>query len=326
MYFETVSEIRNKMNSYGKEKKPFLFAINFEITEGFFIDNPLENKDVFFCIGTKGNCLPASYMEKRLSSFNYIPLPYSLYKEKFDIIHNGLKQGYSYLTNLTVKTPISFDISLFDIFIQSKAPYKILLPEHFVCFSPERFVKIKGRVISTNPMKGTIDASIPDAENIILNDFKETAEHNTIVDLLRNDLSFVANNVRVNRFRYIDKIKSNKSEILQVSSEITGVLKDEYVDRYGDIIFNMLPAGSVSGAPKNATLDLIRQAEQEPRGYYTGIFGYFDGTELDTGVMIRFIEKDGDSYYFRSGGGITAYSDSKSEYQEILDKIYLPIL
>ena len=314
------------MNSYGKEKRPFLFAINFEITEGIFIDNPLENKDVFFCIGAKGNYLANNYKKRVNSHFNYIPLPYSLYKEKFDIIHNGLKQGYSYLTNLTIKTPISFDISLYDIFVQSTAPYKILLPERFVCFSPERFVRIEGRSISTNPMKGTIDASIPNAEHVILNDFKETAEHNTIVDLLRNDLSMVANNVRVSRFRYIDKIKSNKSEILQVSSEITGILKDEYVNRYGDIIFSMLPAGSVSGAPKNATLDLIKQAEQEPRGYYTGIFGYFDGTELDTGVMIRFIEKDGDSYYFRSGGGITAYSDSKGEYQEVLDKIYLPIL
>ena len=88
----------------------------------------------------------------------------------------------------------------------------------------------------------------------------------------------------------------------------------------------MLPAGYVSGAPKPATLDIIREAESEPRGYYTGIFGYYDGKELDTAVMIRFIEQFDGRYYFRSGGGITAYSDCESEYKEVLSKIYLPII
>ena len=174
-------------------------------------------------------------------------------------------------------------------------------------------------------MKGTIDASIPNAEQIILNDYKETAEHNTIVDLLRNDLSIISEKVRVNRFRYIDQIKTNQKDILQVSSEITGRLQPEIKENLGDIIFGMLPAGSISGAPKSATLDIIRRAEGEPRGYYTGIFGYFDGNTFDSAVMIRFIEERDSQYYFRSGGGITVYSDCASEYEEVISKIYLPI-
>lgn len=319
------NEIRHKMNIYGRGGKPFFFAINFELTEGLFIDNPLLQTDVLFRFCGKGNA-PEKETIKKVSSFNYIPIPYSEYKEKFDIVHKGLKEGYSYLTNLTIKTPVSFDLTLEDIFFQSNASYKVLYPNKFVCFSPERFVKIAGKTISTNPMKGTIDANIPDAEQIILNDYKETAEHNTIVDLLRNDLSIIADNVRVNRFRYIDRIRTNKNDILQVSSEITGVLHDEDYLNYGDIIFGMLPAGSISGAPKDATRKIIEEAEKEPRGYYTGVCGYYDGNELDSAVIIRYIENDDNQYYFRSGGGITAYSNCEEEYKEVLEKIYLPIV
>lgn len=319
------NEIRHKMNIYGREGKPFFFAINFEQTEGLFIDNPLQQNDVLFQFCGKGNA-PEQEVIKKVSSFNYIPIPYSEYKKKFDIVHKGLKEGYSYLTNLTIKTPVSFNLTLEDIFFQSNACYKVLYPNKFVCFSPERFVKIAGKTISTNPMKGTIDANIPDAEQIILNDYKETAEHNTIIDLLRNDLSIIADNVRLNRFRYIDRIRTNKNDILQVSSEITGTLREENYLNYGDIIFGMLPAGSISGAPKDATRKIIQDAEKEPRGYYTGVCGYYDGNELDSAVIIRYIENDENQYYFRSGGGITAYSDCEEEYKEVLEKIYLPIV
>ncbi len=324
-FISDISTIRSKMNRYGSDGKPFLFAVNFEMTEGFFIDNPMNQSEVLFRIGEQGNTIERLNTYKN-ANFSYNPIPYSEYHKKFDIVHNGLLTGYSYLTNLTVKTPISVGLSLEEIFHRSKAAYKLCLPGRFVCFSPERFVRISGKDISTNPMKGTIDATVPNAEQAILNDFKETAEHNTIVDLLRNDLSIVADRVRVSRFRYIDRIKTTNSDILQVSSEITGTLREDNYRNLGDIIFGMLPAGSISGAPKDATLQLIRNAEKEPRGYYTGIFGYYDGKELDTAVLIRFIEKDGSQYYFRSGGGITAYSDCESEYKEILSKIYLPVI
>lgn len=324
MLFYKTKEIQDRMNEYGKQKKPFLFALNFELTEGFFIDNPLTQSEVLFDVKGKGNIGTARRIQQPYL-FDYSPLAYEEYKQKFDIVHHGLLRGDSYLTNLTVKTPVSFNLSFDEIVKYSNARYKLLLPDKFVCFSPERFVKIEGNTISTNPMKGTIDASLPNAEQIILNDFKETAEHNTIVDLLRNDLSIVADNVRVSRFRYVDRISTNKKDILQVSSEIIGTLKDNLSDNLGDIIFGMLPAGSISGAPKDATIRIIEEAEGDVRGYYTGVFGYYDGVELDTAVLIRFIEKDGDNYFFRSGGGITAYSDCISEYQEVISKIYLPI-
>lgn len=317
------SEIQEKMNRYGSENVPFLCGVNFELTEGFIIDYPLQQSELLFCIDGMGN-------KSATGDINYSktlaihPITKELYKQKFDIIRKGLLSGYSFLTNLTVRTEIETALSLTEIFNFSNSPFQICLPEQFVCFSPERFVKIAEGKISTNPMKGTIDASEPDAEAKILTDFKETAEHSTIVDLMRNDISTVANGVEVDRFRYIDRIKTNRNEILQVSSQVSGQLPPDYLSSLGDILFSLLPAGSISGAPKAATIDLIRQAENEPRGFYTGVFGYFDGKSFDSAVMIRFIEQSEGKLYFRSGGGITAYSNCDDEYNEVINKIYLP--
>lgn len=99
-------------------------------------------------------------------------------------------------------------------------------------------------------MKGTIDATLPDAVQTLMSDGKEAAEHATIVDLIRNDLSIVASHVRVERYRYIDVLQTNRGPILQTSSEICGELPEDYKRQLGDILFSMLPAGSITGAPK----------------------------------------------------------------------------
>ena len=174
-------------------------------------------------------------------------------------------------------------------------------------------------------MKGSIDASLPDAEKQIINDSKESAEHATIVDLIRNDLSRVAIQVKVDRYRYIDKINTNQGSLLQVSSQVSGILPKDYHNNLGEIIFNLLPAGSISGAPKSKTLDIINEAENYNRGFYTGIFGIFDGKNLDSSVMIRFIESNNNKMIFKSGGGITVNSNMEHEYNEMIQKVYLPI-
>lgn len=86
----------------------------------------------------------------------------------------------------------------------------------------------------------------------------------------------------------------------------------------------LLPAGSISGAPKPKTLDIIKEAELDKRGYYTGIMGIFDGNSFDSAVMIRYVEKKGKQLVFRSGGGITAQSKAHEEYNEMVDKVYFP--
>jgi para-aminobenzoate synthetase component 1 len=175
-------------------------------------------------------------------------------------------------------------------------------------------------------MKGTIDASLPDAERIILDDYKEKAEHATIVDLIRNDLSRVADEVEVKRYRYVERLTTHHKDLLQVSSEISGKLPDGFRRQLGDILFSMLPAGSICGAPKPKTLEIIEHAEGYERDFYTGIFGWFDGRNFDSAVMIRFAEPASDGLTFKSGGGITSQSDLEKEYEELVHKVYVPLI
>ncbi|MDO5616223.1 MAG: chorismate-binding protein, partial [Cruoricaptor ignavus] len=95
--------------------------------------------------------------------------------------------------------------------------------------------------------------------------------------------------------------------------------------KVGSIMKTLLPAGSILGAPKPKTLEIILQAEDFARGYYTGVCGWFDGENLDSCVMIRFIEKENRKLFFKSGGGITHLSRLDEEYQEMKNKIYVPI-
>jgi para-aminobenzoate synthetase component 1 len=173
-------------------------------------------------------------------------------------------------------------------------------------------------------MKGTIEATIPNAEKKILNDKKEMAEHVMVVDLLRNDLSMVSKKVRVEKFRYIEKIKAGERELLQVSSKIKGELEPLWQDNLGDILTTMLPAGSITGAPKKSTTEIIKKTEGYERGFFSGVFGVFDGESLDSAVMIRFIEKTDDGLVYKSGGGITIDSICESEYLEMCEKVYVP--
>lgn len=248
------------------------------------------------------------------------------YQNAFNQVYPHLQVGNSFLVNLTAKTELITSASLPDIYHASSAKYKMLYRGEWVVFSPETFVRISGNIIETRPMKGTIDADLPEAEAKLLNDPKELAEHVTVVDLLRNDLSRVSQNVQVEKFRYIEEIRTNGKHLLQSSSKITGRLPTHYEGNLGGIITELLPAGSICGAPKPMTCKIIEEAEGEQRGYYTGVAGYFDGASLNSCVLIRYIEKVGDQLFYRSGGGITAQSHAHQEYQELIDKVYVPTI
>jgi para-aminobenzoate synthetase component I len=320
-----IDEFRQRLNEWGKNKIPFLFLVDFEMQKplSFKLSEINANHILYDCNGiTNQTSSGTSLFARPLSK---TPITFDEYKKKFNQVFKRLEYGDSYLTNLTVRTKLELQTSLRDLFFISRAKYKLWFKNEFLVFSPEIFVRIINGEIFSYPMKGTIDASIPDAREKILNDSKELAEHVTIVDLIRNDLSEVAQNVHVKRFRYIDEIQTSDKKLLQVSSEIVGELKKDFQAELGDLLIKLLPAGSVSGAPKVKTLEIIRDAEREQRGYYTGVFGVFDGKNFDSGVMIRFIEHQGPEYYYRSGGGITTQSIAINEYQEAIDKVYVPV-
>ncbi len=285
----------------------------------------LEKEHIKLSFPQFSNVLQQPGKEKGIRLTRVNPVKKETYQNGFDIVMQHLKYGNSYLTNLTGKTEIKADATLSEIFESAKALYKIRYKDEWVCFSPESFIKIQENEIFSYPMKGTIDANLPDAERILLEDRKEIAEHYTIVDLIRNDLSMVSDQVTVEKFRYVEKILSNEKSLLQVSSKIKGRLSEDHKAHLGEILFSLLPAGSVSGAPKKKTVEIIQEAETGPRGYYTGVAFYFDGKNTDSCVLIRFIEKTGKQLFYHSGGGITVNSEMEKEYQELTDKIYVPI-
>ncbi len=314
------------MNKLGAQREAFFFVISYDMQSNIILPlAEVKSSDILYKFNKITNDIDNTKSNNIFSIIGSKPLTYKEYKKGYDVVRENLLYGNSYLCNLTVETQIDIDASLLDIYKSAKAKYKLLLSNQFVCFSPETFIQIRDSKIYTYPMKGTIDAAEKDALNTILSDKKETAEHNTIVDLLRNDLGIVSKNVRVTKYRYHDILETSNKKLIQISSEIVGDLAENYYTKLGDIIFSMLPAGSVTGAPKNKTLQIISQAEKHTRNYYTGITGFFDGKNLDSAVMIRFIEHREGKYYYKSGGGITIYSDPEKEYQEMNDKIYVPI-
>jgi len=315
-----------QMNSLGKDRRPFFFMFDFELKRPVIHALDELPEDIIISISLFDNSDPVSHNTGDAVIHEIQPVKFTEYKKAFKNVITNIRHGNSYLLNLTFPSLIKTEAELEDIFYCSRAKYRLLYKNKFVVFSPEIFVRIDEEgTIRSFPMKGTIDASVPGAERIILEDEKEKAEHNTIIDLIRNDLSMNAFDVRVERYRYMDTIETSSYSLLQVSSEIAGSLGPGWNARAGSIISSMLPAGSVSGAPKKETLRIIRESEKSERGYYTGVFGIFNGKELDSAVMIRFIEQNERGYVYRSGGGITALSNVEKEYKELIKKIYVPV-
>ena len=322
---KTVKDTILSMNEYGRDKIPFVFLIDFDMQKPeIFRIEELEKNNIWLSTPEFSN---RNINRKTIDFvFEKEPVEIARYSKAFEIVYSAINRGDTFLLNLTFPTNLNTNLTLDKIFDHGKAKYKLKFKDQFVVFSPESFIKIKRNIISSYPMKGTMDATIKNAEKRLMEDIKEISEHNTIVDLIRNDLSMVSKNVKVEKFRYIEKIKTHEKELLQTSSEISGELPANWNKSIGDIIYKLLPAGSISGAPKKKTVEIIHEAEGYYRGYFTGVFGYFDGEKLDSAVMIRYIEKQKDNLIFKSGGGITYYSKCEEEYQEMIDKVYVPII
>lgn len=319
-------EFVEQANKWGVEKIPFFFLINFDATQFEVIQlEDLDRHGIYLDFPNYRNTDSFPLETTHLDQFIPHPISYKDYKEGFDLVMSHIQQGNTYLTNLTYPTRLETNSSLSELFHLGKAKYRLAFRDEFICFSPESFVTISDDNIRSYPMKGTISADIPNAKTQILQDKKETAEHATIVDLIRNDLAMVSKNVRVTNYRYLDLIKTNRADLWQVSSEITGDLNHNWRAEIGDLLLKLMPAGSISGAPKPKTMSIIQEAEKSKRGWFTGISGIFYGDRLDSCVNIRFIEAGSDGHlWFRSGGGITSFSLPESEYDELIAKVYVP--
>ncbi|HOJ64939.1 MAG TPA: aminodeoxychorismate synthase component I [Spirochaetota bacterium] len=313
-----------KMNHFTNKDIPFLFVISFEKNRYEVLPlSECESKNIFYFINGKTNFNGIFSYPKNLEIKIKKAIDYNDYLQAFNKLKEHFIKGNTYLANLTFKTEIELNCNLLDIFLYSTANYKLFFKDEFVLFSPETFINVMNGYIYTYPMKGTISATLPDSDKILLNDEKEFAEHITVVDLLRNDLGIVSDEVEVTKFRYLVPVFNKIRPLYQTISEIKGRLRSFYLNNPGDLFNEILPAGSVTGAPKKKTVEIIKEIENYDRGYYTGVFGIWENKNIYSSVMIRFIEKENGKFFYKSGGGITIYSDPEKEYKEILEKIYI---
>ena len=188
--------------------------------------------------------------------------------------------------------------------------------------SPETLVKLENGVLHTFPLAGTrprgknFDEDLK-LERELLADEKELAEHNMLVDLGRNDLGKISKfgTVQVERLHTIEKF----SHVMHIGSVVRGEI-DKKFDAL-DAIESVLPAGTLSGAPKIRACELIAELEKNKRGIYGGAIGYIDFTgNMDTAIAIRIVYKKNGKVFVRSGAGIVADSVAEKEFEECLNK------
>ncbi|MCR5671257.1 MAG: chorismate-binding protein [Butyrivibrio sp.] len=188
--------------------------------------------------------------------------------------------------------------------------------------SPETLVKLEDGVLHTFPLAGTRKRGATEEEDLalekeLLKDEKELAEHNMLVDLGRNDLGRISKfgTVEVEKLHSIERF----SHVMHIGSTVRGVIRDDK-DAL-DAIESVLPAGTLSGAPKIRACEIIRAQEGSSRGIYGGAIGYIDFTgNMDTCIAIRILYKKGGKVYVRSGAGLVADSDPEKEFEECMNK------
>lgn len=207
----------------------------------------------------------------------------------------------------------------------SPAPFSCYLSTttgNILSASPERFLTLRENKVITSPIKGTRPRGKTEKEDMelsssLLNSPKDRAENVMIVDLLRNDLGRVCSFGSI-QVEELCKLESY-SNVHHLVSKVTGTLKPEH-DAL-DLLLSCFPGGSVTGAPKIRSMEIISELETSPRGIYCGSAGYlgFDGS-MDTNILIRSIFSSGKWLQFGAGGGIVADSNPEDEYLETLNK------
>ncbi len=240
-----------------------------------------------------------------------------------------IKEGDIFQVVLSNRLEADFEGSLFDTYrvlrCSNPSPYMFYFSSDEVEIagaSPETLVKLEDGVLHTFPLAGTRPRGKDDREDKqlekeLLADEKELAEHNMLVDLGRNDLGKISKigSVEVEKYMEIERF----SHVMHIGSTVKSIIADDK-DAI-DAISSVLPAGTLSGAPKLRACEIINELENNKRGIYGGAIGYIDFTgNMDTCIAIRLAFKKNGKVFVRSGAGIVADSVPKTEYQECINK------
>ena len=259
--------------------------------------------------------------------------PREPYMAKVEQLREWIRLGEVYIANLTGRFKAWSPLDSLELYARFRhvnpTPFAALIRQEnieWLSASLERFFSIRrtgqGRRIETRPIKGTRPRSPDPARDLanrqeLENSGKDRSELLMIVDLERNDLSRVCQPTSVN----VDELFALETfpEVFHLVSTISGLLRDD-VDAVA-CMKACFPGGSITGAPKMRSMELIECLEDDARGFYTGCLGYFsaDG-QADFSIIIRTMVRQNEQIVYGAGGGITWESEAAEEYQEILDK------
>ncbi|WP_204983804.1 aminodeoxychorismate synthase component I [Streptococcus equinus] len=277
-------------------------------------------KEPFPCQSQKNIQLPNSW-QSRTSKGDY--------EKAISKIKEEIRQGNTYQVNYTLQLSSQLEEDAFALYnhlvIAQEAAYNCYI-EHddfaILSVSPELFFKKKGNRLITRPMKGTIARGYKTKEDLqnkiwLANDSKNRAENMMIVDLLRNDMGRISEigSVKVTKLCEVEQY----STVWQMTSTIESRLQSD--KNLSDIFSALFPCGSITGAPKIATMAIINQLEKQARGVYCGTIGIcLPNGDAVFNVGIRTIQKLGNQAIYGAGGGITWGSVCEDEYKEACDK------
>jgi para-aminobenzoate synthetase/4-amino-4-deoxychorismate lyase len=247
------------------------------------------------------------------------------YEAAIASIRRYLHEGHTYQVNFTDRVEGETDanpLSVYQTLLrQQPVPFAAYVNSPsgpLLSFSPELFFRTAQERITVRPMKGTWPrgrnlAEDNKARRQLLNDAKNRSEHVMIVDLLRNDLGRICTygSVRVDELFHVERYNT----LLQMTSTCSGRLREGLSP--AQVLMNLFPSGSITGAPKRRTMEIIRELERHPRGVYTGCIGFFGpGGESCFNVAIRTVKLHGGRLTMGVGGGITADSKPEEEFEE----------
>lgn len=318
----------DKVIAFDNLKQKIIFMVNMKI------DAPEENYkkavrelDDMVELVRKGT--PADIRPLRINS-DFRPLFQE--KEYCKMVERAkayIREGDIFQVVLSNRLEADVEGSLFDTYrvlrTTNPSPYMFYFSSDDVEIagaSPETLVKLQDGKVFTFPLAGTKPRGKTEAEDKrleeeLLSDEKELAEHNMLVDLGRNDLGKISKfgSVRVEQYMSVEKF----SHVMHIGSTVSGEIRKDRTAL--DAIGAVLPAGTLSGAPKIRACEIINELENNKRGIYGGAIGYIDFTgNLDTCIAIRIAYKKNGKVFIRSGAGIVADSVPEKEYQECANK------
>ncbi len=265
---------------------------------------------------------------RRTSDYRYL-FEKEEYMKNVEITKEHIREGDIFQLVLSNRIEADYEGSLFDVYrtlrTLNPSPYMFYFASDDIEMagaSPETLVKLKDGYLYTFPLAGTRprgsnDEEDQELERELLADEKELSEHNMLVDLGRNDLGKVSEYGSVKVDKYMDVLRY--SHVMHIGSTVKGVMRK---DRDAiDAISAVLPAGTLSGAPKIKACQIINQLENNKRGVYGGAIGYLDFSgNMDTCIAIRLAFKKNGKVFIRSGAGIVADSVPENEFNECINK------